>query len=268
MPLRRLSSSGATKQGVGLFARMSVKGSTKKSLCPSYEAWNPGQDTLRQSVATDSSSSVGEEHGPVDLDQLDEKMAEMKLIHYFEDGKETEETETSNLKSGPIDLDLLDDDFHHYDQFIDVSKLHKDSKLQNKFAAHDIRNNVQQGYVGVNIKKGTAESREDQTTQSQTSVSECLDTDCDVDGVANRSGYQESSSGDKRGSAPVDMDDVHDLETTFDTILDEHEDNFMVWTANRKSINAIISAEEQAVTRSESRKYGHSLRRERKRWSS
>lgn len=36
------------------------------------------------------------------------------------------------------------------------------------------------------------------------------------------------------GSCPIDLDNIYDLQTDFDIILDEHEDEFMVWEENRK----------------------------------
>jgi hypothetical protein len=277
MPLRRLNSlrkqgqptvMSEGKQVVGLFARVSNRGNTKKTLDASNEASVLDQGPSRQSVATDSSSSVGEDHGPVDLDEIDEKRVEQDLIRYFEE--DGEEKDFPSTGTGPIDLDLLDDNFHYYDKSLEDHVDQSDDVTVPVENIIDIRKeDILQKAGEQEGKQKRDEAREDQISDRPSDSSELSETtDDDEETVDIGPFFGEDDEGEKRKSAPVDMDDVHDLEATFDSILDEHEDNFMVWTANRKSINAIISAEEQAVARVASQRYGRSLRRERKRWSS
>lgn len=239
-----------SKQGGGLFSRMSNRGTSKGS---TNQVSAKSQDSSRRSVTTDGSSSGGEDRGPVDLDVIDKQMAEEELIRFFEEGGGENKVDPVGI-AGPIDLDLLDDDIHHYDTSIDDVERDEDINLLVE-QAEDFaicNNRTVPKTIDVADKEMAAESRGDEISDCQSVATEKVINDWE-----------------RQKSAPVDMDDVHDLETTFDFILDQHEDNFMVWTANRKSVNAILNAEEQATTRAMNRKYGHSIRRERNtRWSS
>jgi hypothetical protein len=260
MPLRRFTHATIRRPSPGFHAANKQQHvSPLKILDPFNAAAHPDQISFRQSISTDCSSSLGEEdQGPVDLDILDEKMAEEELIRYFEEEVVVlvKDDGTSKMESGPIDLDMLEDDFYYYDKDEGTTEPEVKSHIQVQLATDGANTRFQQNSMS---RVEAVESRQDQI------VSKCLDTSDDNDGSL----CDNHSIGEIRGSAPVDIDDVYDLDTTFDSILDEHEDNFMVWTANRKSVNAIIAAEEHRTTRIEKQqKYGQSLRREKKRWSS
>ncbi|KAG7353454.1 hypothetical protein IV203_002809 [Nitzschia inconspicua] len=275
MPLRRFnairrqqSSPRDGRHGGVLFARKSTRGTIAvEKLNFLNEASVLGRDPSRQSLITDGSSSVGEDHRPVDLDKLDEKMAERELIRYFEEGGEKEAGRRN--ATGPIDLDLLEDNFHCYDRSIDDVEDNNDMDFLVNQAEDFSKSLIVSKRKECDVKGDTAEAKEDQVSAIQSGTSECSELTCEEDNADYSDPFhEERNMGETGKSAPVDMDEVYDLETTFDSILDEHEGNFMVWTANRKSVNAILIAEEQASRRAAIRKFGQSLRRERKSWSS
>mmetsp|Transcript_12472 Transcript_12472/g.20092 ORF Transcript_12472/g.20092 Transcript_12472/m.20092 type:complete len:243 (-) Transcript_12472:313-1041(-) len=169
-------------------------------------------DTSCSSSSSGSNASTEKEEdttstkhsGPVDLDEIDDELAQTMLIRYFE-GSDDEELPSEVFKQstnadsgsvysssishddsdgdlefeddddansggglgGPVDLDKLDDDYHYYDK-----------------ALND-------------------------------------ETD----------GLEAEDHGD---SSPVDIDDMLELQLDFDSILDAHEDEFQVWRENRK----------------------------------
>lgn len=305
--LRRQESDIRTDKSVGsMFSRVSSLGNKKKSVnCNNELMFSVEDEHVRNSVTTDTNSSVDEnspseldEHnlqealirhfedegkaayskssGPIDMDLLDDD------YHYYD--SEKEEDNSKNIKgkyneqdakkaltrsferdeksarshsTGLIDLDLLDDDFHFYDDEDEVESNKKSNIHEEQQSGYISRD---RGNQPVNVAEGT--------TKKNIARQESFDRPCD----AMFSDGEEIAITDDRNmqrkSAPIDTDDVYDLETTFDSILNEHEDNFMIWTSNRKSINAILNAEEKAAAR-RSQRYGLSLRRERKssRWS-
>jgi hypothetical protein len=290
MPLRRFITPGTMRRpSPGLHADNKQQRFgpfiTKKRFDPLNAAaaaaavTHPDQISFPQSIATDSSSSLGEEdnHGPVDLDVLEEMMVEEELIRYFEEVEEGEVEQVveegggrmSKMGTGPVDLDMLEDDFDYYDDDEEEEEekeedaTDRDVKTKQPVQENTSDNRSTNMSVKVSMSRvETEESRQDQMMKCQ------LFATINYDQNGSYLGTETNSIGERYGSSPVDMDDVYDLETTFDSILDEHEDNFMVWTANRKSVNAILIAEEKRTTRKEREQiYGQSFRRDRKQWS-
>ncbi|KAL3914693.1 MAG: hypothetical protein SGILL_006000 [Bacillariaceae sp.] len=176
------------------------------------------------------------------------------MIQYFEDGGGASSSKVNERqKTGPIDLDLLDDDHHFYDE----DRL--DAFLESKV---DTGSSQEKEQEQAKQQKPEGQLDEHEEEDSQSDAGDYNDDD------ETTTCADDETVGGGLASGPVDMDDILDLETAFDSILDAHEDNFNVWEANRQTVNKIQRAEERAK-RNGSR-YGQSLRRQRdlSRWSS
>jgi hypothetical protein len=170
-------------------------------------------EEINNNNISSSSSMSSRRSGPVDLDEIDDMMAQGMLISYFEEEEEEvspskDNTELKCSSIGPIDLDKLEDDIHYYDDDND------DGEEEEETEGNDGEGSNANGEI-------QRQSEEISTVASDEASALPVDDD-DDDTI------------DQIGSSPIDLDNIHDLQTEFDMILDEHEDEFMVWEGNRK----------------------------------
>ena len=196
---------------------------------------NSSEEMESRSVSeetNDHSHSTARSSRPVDLDEVDDMM----MIEYFEqddnndDNHASKQSSTTTTTTGPVDLDKLEDDIHYYDDELEEEEEEEEEELCAKEDDKDDNNEEDEDHL-VNYQENTA------TTSGDKDVVET-------------------------GTSPVDMDNIHDLQSDFDTILDEHEDEFMVWTEHRARSRPKSFTDKKK--KREPIRYGESCRRQQK----
>ena len=182
--------------------------------------------SVPEEINNNTSSVSSRRSGPVDLDEIEDMMAQGMLISYFEEGEEEDDDDDDSSSSkdniaskgsltGPIDLDKLEDDFHYYDHDDDDDE-EEEEEIQ--------RNDNEDGNVNEKLQLQSEDIVSVASDKEADALAEDDDDDDDDD----------DDTIDQMGSSPIDLDNIHDLQTDFNMILDEHEDEFMVWEGNRK----------------------------------